>query len=257
MPSTRSSAPSTRRSGASRSTTRGPSCSASAPRPASIASRPTRTITPRARRCRTCSSGSGTGRRRSTRRSGGAWPTPRSSRPTTCWARFAEIETAAGGTTLILTGDRDMFQCASDSVTVLLQRTGGDGPEEVGPDVVREKYGVDPEQVPDFIALRGDPSDGLPGAKGIGAEDRRRPAAAQGRPRARDPRRDPREAVGAPRADRAGRRAARVQGHRDAARRSRSSARRTRRPTSPADRRRPPKLGMGRLSTRLEEMAQS
>ncbi len=83
---------------------------------------------------------------------------------------FAEIETAAGGTTLILTGDRDMFQCASDSVTVLLQRTGGDGPEEVGPDVVREKYGVDPEQVPDFIALRGDPSDGLPGAKGIGAK---------------------------------------------------------------------------------------
>jgi 5'-3' exonuclease len=83
---------------------------------------------------------------------------------------LAEIETEAGGTTLILTGDRDMFQCANDSVTVLLQRTGGDGPEEVGPDVVREKYGVDPEQVPDFIALRGDPSDGLPGAKGIGAK---------------------------------------------------------------------------------------
>jgi 5'-3' exonuclease len=81
---------------------------------------------------------------------------------------LAEVETAAGGTTLILTGDRDMFQCANDSVTVLLQRTGGEGPEEVGPDVVREKYGVDPEQVPDFIALRGDPSDGLPGAKGIG-----------------------------------------------------------------------------------------
>jgi 5'-3' exonuclease len=81
---------------------------------------------------------------------------------------LAEVETAAGGTTLILTGDRDMFQCANDSVTVLLQRTGGEGPQEVGPDVVREKYGVDPEQVPDFIALRGDPSDGLPGAKGIG-----------------------------------------------------------------------------------------
>jgi 5'-3' exonuclease len=81
---------------------------------------------------------------------------------------LAEVETAAGGTTLILTGDRDMFQCANDSVTVLLQRTGGEGPEEVGPDVVREKYGVDPEQVPDFIALRGDPSDGLPCAKGIG-----------------------------------------------------------------------------------------
>jgi len=35
---------------------------------------------------------------------------------------------------------------------------------------VREIYGIDPEQVPDFIALRGDPSDGLPGAKGIGAK---------------------------------------------------------------------------------------
>ena len=61
-----------------------------------------------------------------------------------------------------------MFQCASESVTVLMQRTGGDGPQEVGPDGVREWYGIDPEQVPDFIALRGDPSDGLPGAKGIG-----------------------------------------------------------------------------------------
>jgi 5'-3' exonuclease len=83
---------------------------------------------------------------------------------------FALVESAAGGRTLILTGDRDMFQCANEDVTVLLQRTGGDGPEEVAPDVVREKYGIDPAQVPDFIALRGDPSDGLPGAKGIGAK---------------------------------------------------------------------------------------
>jgi DNA polymerase-1 len=83
---------------------------------------------------------------------------------------LAEVETAAGGRTLILTGDRDMFQCTNEHVTVLLQRTGGEGPEEIGPDGVRERYGVDPEQVPDFIALRGDPSDGLPGAKGIGAK---------------------------------------------------------------------------------------
>lgn len=81
---------------------------------------------------------------------------------------YALREAKAGGRSLLMTGDRDMFQCASDSVTVLLQRTGGEGPEEVGPDVVREKYGVDPEQVPDFIALRGDPSDGIPGAKGVG-----------------------------------------------------------------------------------------
>jgi DNA polymerase-1 len=81
---------------------------------------------------------------------------------------LALAETAAGGRTLILTGDRDLFQCASDTVTVLLQRSGQEGPDEVTPDGVRERYGVDPERVPDFIALRGDPSDGLPGAKGIG-----------------------------------------------------------------------------------------
>ena len=44
------------------------------------------------------------------------------------------------------------------------------GPDDMGPDEVVEAYGVTPEQVPDFIALRGDPSDGLPGAKGIGAK---------------------------------------------------------------------------------------
>src|ERR671915_1180357 len=83
---------------------------------------------------------------------------------------LAVAETAAGGHTLILTGDRDMLQCASDSVTVLLQRARQEGPDEVDADGVRAIYGVDPEQVPDFIALRGDPSDGLPGAKGIGAK---------------------------------------------------------------------------------------
>lgn len=83
---------------------------------------------------------------------------------------LAEAEVRAGGSALIFTGDRDLFQCASDRVKVLLQRTGGKGPEEIGPEEVRERYGIDPAQVPDFIALRGDPSDGLPGAKGIGAK---------------------------------------------------------------------------------------
>jgi len=83
---------------------------------------------------------------------------------------LASVETEAGGDTLILTADRDMFQCANEHVTVLLQRARQQGPDEVGPDGVREIYGIGPEQVPDFIALRGDPSDGLPGAKGIGAK---------------------------------------------------------------------------------------
>jgi DNA polymerase-1 len=53
-------------------------------------------------------------------------------------------------------------------VTVLYLKTGSRGAEEVGPAEVLKRYGVAPELVPDFIALRGDPSDGLPGAKGIG-----------------------------------------------------------------------------------------
>lgn len=81
----------------------------------------------------------------------------------------ARVEERAGGTALILTGDRDLFQCATAATTVLLLGgRGKKGPEEIGPEQVRERYGVEPEQVPDFIALRGDPSDGLPGAKGIG-----------------------------------------------------------------------------------------
>jgi DNA polymerase-1 len=81
---------------------------------------------------------------------------------------YARREAEAGGRALLLTGDRDMYQCAAEGVTVLYVRTGGKGAEEVGPEEVRERYGIGPELVPDFIALRGDPSDGLPGAKGVG-----------------------------------------------------------------------------------------
>jgi 5'-3' exonuclease len=81
---------------------------------------------------------------------------------------YARLEAEAGGRALLLTGDRDMFQCASERVTVLYVRTGVKGGEEVGPKEVQHRYGVSPELVPDFIALRGDPSDGIPGAKGVG-----------------------------------------------------------------------------------------
>jgi 5'-3' exonuclease len=81
---------------------------------------------------------------------------------------YARREAAAGGNALVMTGDRDMYQCAGDRVKVLYIRTGGKGAEVVDADEVRRRYGIDPEQVPDFIALRGDPSDGIPGAKGIG-----------------------------------------------------------------------------------------
>jgi 5'-3' exonuclease len=81
---------------------------------------------------------------------------------------YARLEAEAGGRALIFTGDRDMFQCVGERVTVLYVRTGVRGAEQVGPEEVRERYGIGPELVPDFIALRGDPSDGIPGAKGVG-----------------------------------------------------------------------------------------
>jgi 5'-3' exonuclease len=83
---------------------------------------------------------------------------------------YARKEAEAGGRALLMTGDRDMYQCAAERVTVLYVKTGGKGKgaEEVTPGGVEERYGIPPELVPDFIALRGDPSDGLPGAKGVG-----------------------------------------------------------------------------------------
>lgn len=83
---------------------------------------------------------------------------------------LATRQTAAGGRTLVMTGDRDLYQCVNESVSVLYVKTGSRGGEVVDSDEVRARYGIDPAQVPDFIALRGDPSDGLPGAKGIGAK---------------------------------------------------------------------------------------
>ena len=82
---------------------------------------------------------------------------------------LAVAEERAGGTALIFTGDRDLFQSVTDKVHVLLQQARA-GFTEMGPEEVRERYGIGPDLVPDFIALRGDPSDGLPGAKGIGAK---------------------------------------------------------------------------------------
>jgi DNA polymerase-1 len=83
---------------------------------------------------------------------------------------LAQAEQRAGGETLIMTGDRDLYQCASELVTVLYLKMGGRGVEDVDPAEVEHRYGVPPALVPDFIALRGDPSDGLPGAPGIGAK---------------------------------------------------------------------------------------
>jgi 5'-3' exonuclease len=86
---------------------------------------------------------------------------------------LAQIETRAGGRALLYTGDRDMFQCVGDDVAVLWPVGAKGEPEVIGPAEVQARYGIGPEQVPDFIALRGDPSDGIPGAKGIGEKTAR------------------------------------------------------------------------------------
>jgi len=72
------------------------------------------------------------------------------------------------GRVLVATSDRDAFQLVSDRVTVLQPVKGVSELARIGPAEVRERYGIEPEQVPDFIALRGDPSDKIPGAPGVG-----------------------------------------------------------------------------------------
>lgn len=70
---------------------------------------------------------------------------------------------------LVASGDRDTFQLASELTTILYPVKAGEI-ARIGPEQVRERYGVEPHQVPDFIALRGDPSDKIPGASGVGAQ---------------------------------------------------------------------------------------
>jgi DNA polymerase-1 len=82
-------------------------------------------------------------------------------------AAAVATEERAGGSALVASGDRDSFQLASSRTTILYPSRGGDI-ARIGPEEVRQRYGVDPNQVPDFIALRGDPSDKLPGAAGVG-----------------------------------------------------------------------------------------
>jgi exodeoxyribonuclease III len=83
-------------------------------------------------------------------------------------AAAVAAEERRGGSALVASGDRDTFQLASASTTILYPVRAGEV-ARIGPAEVGERYGVDPAQVPDFIALRGDPSDRLPGVAGLGA----------------------------------------------------------------------------------------
>jgi len=77
-------------------------------------------------------------------------------------------EERRGRMVIVASGDRDSFQLASELTTIVQPVRAGEM-ARIGPAEVRKRYGVDPRQVPDFIALRGDPSDKLPGARGVGA----------------------------------------------------------------------------------------
>jgi DNA polymerase-1 len=83
-------------------------------------------------------------------------------------AAAVQKEEKRGGNALVVTSDRDSFQLASPQTTILTPTRGVSELARIGPAEVRERYGVEPEQVPDFIALRGDPSDRIPGARGVG-----------------------------------------------------------------------------------------
>jgi DNA polymerase-1 len=81
---------------------------------------------------------------------------------------LAAVARKARGDVLIATSDRDAFQLASETVTILQPTKGVSEIARIGPAEVRARYGVEPAQVPDLIALRGDPSDKVPGAQGVG-----------------------------------------------------------------------------------------
>ncbi|WP_055566313.1 DNA polymerase I [Streptomyces atriruber] len=83
-------------------------------------------------------------------------------------ATLATQAEAAGFDVLIVTGDRDSFQLITDHVTVLYPTKGVSELTRFTPEKVQEKYGLTPSQYPDFAALRGDPSDNLPGIPGVG-----------------------------------------------------------------------------------------
>ncbi|MFK8910777.1 DNA polymerase I [Streptomyces sp. YS-3] len=83
-------------------------------------------------------------------------------------ATLATQAEAEGFEVLIVTGDRDSFQLVSEHVTVLYPTKGVSELTRFTPEKVEEKYGLTPQQYPDFAALRGDPSDNLPGIPGVG-----------------------------------------------------------------------------------------
>ncbi len=83
-------------------------------------------------------------------------------------ATLAKRGTEEGDDVVVVTGDRDCLQLAGDHVTVMMTRRGISDIGRYDPEAVHEKYGVTPEQWTDFVALKGESSDNLPGIPGVG-----------------------------------------------------------------------------------------
>lgn len=81
---------------------------------------------------------------------------------------LASLATQHDGTSLVVTGDRDLFQLADEHTSIVYVARSVANHELVTPEVLATKYGLAPGRYVDFSVLRGDPSDGLPGVKGIG-----------------------------------------------------------------------------------------
>ena len=83
-------------------------------------------------------------------------------------ATLARRANADGVDAAIVTGDKDFFQLLSDHVRIVRPEKGTALEEEIGPEFCRERFGLEPVQVIDLLALMGDSSDNIPGVRGIG-----------------------------------------------------------------------------------------
>ncbi|KIL35540.1 DNA polymerase I [Cohnella kolymensis] len=81
---------------------------------------------------------------------------------------FTRVAEEQGKTAVVVSGDKDMLQLATDQVTVLITRKGISEVERYTPEQVGEKYGLTPEQIIDLKGLMGDASDNIPGVPGVG-----------------------------------------------------------------------------------------
>ena len=75
---------------------------------------------------------------------------------------------AEGFNMLLVTGDRDAYQLATDKVTIIANKKGMSDIRKITPEAVEELYGLGPDRIPDFYGLKGDSSDNIPGVPGIG-----------------------------------------------------------------------------------------